>query len=481
MAPPRESGEPRSLLREDAIAATVVSPATQMRILAVDLGKRHPARMRMIWKSLRALALLSALAGAAACQTLSEVDKGLYGAAEAMTETDRVTGARSLSFRDREAQIDASAKRVGALVQKLEGGDAPYNAALDQEAYQRVSRITRRILRASHLADEADRWRVYLLPNDEVNAFVTGGAEVMVNLGLVRAVDSDHELAAVIGHEVAHVAANHVGEAQATLRTLALAGSGSVEREGYVEAFKQGSEQEADKLGMLYMALAGYNPMGAVRFWDDRVRDDPGYRYFRVHPTANERMRAARETVDAVKQYRRPGRINPKAREILSCNELWCPEEDKVAPGEGGGLLAILETALTTAGKHYAARAERKRQELEILRGETEALRQAAESGLYVYDGAIQSGGGSAPAQTAFRMTQQGPVEGRYRWIEDGRTYEGSLSYSHRNDADKPVYRWRDSFGEGMAVFSFQNDGASFEAHWYNPDGSYGGAWKGSL
>ena len=92
------------------------------------------------------------------------------------------------------------------------------NAGVDRRSYNRLLGIFQRVHSVSHFANE--NWKIVLLPEDGFNAFVTGGTYVAVYQGLMDEVRDDAAVAAVIGHEIGHVAANHVFEKQQLMIAL---------------------------------------------------------------------------------------------------------------------------------------------------------------------------------------------------------------------------------------------------------------------
>ena len=101
---------------------------------------------------------------------------------------------------------------------------------LTQVCIARVSRIAERVLAVSHLRNE--RWSFVLVNDPEFNAFVTGGSVLFINRGAVENHSND-EIAAIIGHEIAHVTANHRFERKSHLDTAKITGSKSARREWF--------------------------------------------------------------------------------------------------------------------------------------------------------------------------------------------------------------------------------------------------------
>ncbi len=275
------------------------------------------------------------------CQTMQSVDRGLYGLSNQVSSQDRITGARSLNVTARASQIQQGNQAAAQAISKYEKKDA----TLDSTQYNRAKRIFDRILKASHMAGES--WQIHLIPEESFNAFVTGGTVIVIHQGLMKQLSSDDEVAAVLGHELAHVAANHVFERQAGQIAHAV-GGGSSGKSGFVQAaYSRTDETEADNIGILYMALAGYNPDAAAVIWQ-RMYQLAGTNGQMVssHPMNSDRMKNAQAIAAKVKQYYKAGVVNPQAQDILNNNVLYAKRQAAgPAAGQGGGLASVLETA----------------------------------------------------------------------------------------------------------------------------------------
>lgn len=296
------------------------------------------------------------------CQTLKKVDQSLYQVAESVSERDRVTGQRTLSMANRQTQITQGNAYIEKLLAKEKKEKRSVNAALNKKQYYRLLKVFDRIHQVSHLKHE--RWQPVLIKRDSFNAFTTGGTYIVVHTELMDILKEDSELAAVIGHEIAHTVANHVFERQSHAQISALAGSNSARRSGYQAAFTHESEREADKIGILYSALAGYDPMAASRIWQRKYTEQGNARalFLHSHPVNAERYQETLAAGKAVKQYYRKGQINPRSAQILDNNVLWRKNQQQAAAGEGGGLSALLNTALGAYVQHQEAKFEERRQ-----------------------------------------------------------------------------------------------------------------------
>ena len=146
------------------------------------------------------------------------------------------------------------------------------------ERWQRYVRdIGARLLR--HTTDAEREYHFHVLDGDEVNAFATGDAYIFVSRGLLAYLESEDQLAAVIGHEIGHVVGRHMRKRRLTnisgklvgLAAAMATGRGELMRDVanplttlLVSGYGREMELEADQLGGEFMALAGYNPESII-------------------------------------------------------------------------------------------------------------------------------------------------------------------------------------------------------------------------
>lgn len=291
----------------------------------------------------------------------ADIDRGLYSMSETVAPVDKVTGRRELNWATRQNQI-ANSNAMGAQMIKekyLEQGQK-INADLDPAAYARLQNVFGRIHAVSHFADE--KWEAFLLPDKAWNAFTMGGSQIFVNKGLMDDVKSDDELAAVIGHEIAHVAANHVYEKQAYATAAQLKGSNSIKRDSFNAAYSRKDEEEADMVGTLYAALAGYDPHAVVDVWGRMYKSQGDtMALLASHPTNSSRQAANEAYSRSYAQYYMKGKINPDHERILHENAVFgggSPNAAGPKAGEGGGLLAAFDATTSVLQKHMTAKTE---------------------------------------------------------------------------------------------------------------------------
>jgi len=163
------------------------------------------------------------------------------------------------------------------------------------------------------------RYNFQILDTDEVNAFAAPDGYIFVTMGLLNSVSSDEELAAVLGHEVAHVAQKHFTDL--LLPQLAiLTGLSTIKNRRYRTAAIAGrlgtfllllrwsrrNEAEADDQGMWYAFNAGYDPAGIEQFLNRLAGSKPKSDFamiFETHPDPAERLKRARAHPSLARDY----------------------------------------------------------------------------------------------------------------------------------------------------------------------------------
>ena len=225
-----------------------------------------------------------------------------------------VTGERELSFISEQRELTIGQQQY-VPSQQGQGGQF----AVDQELTDYVQRV------GSRLAAVSDRQLPYefvVLNNGVPNAWALPGGKIAVNRGLLVELNSEAELAAVLGHEIVHAAARHGAQAmergmllQGAMLVGAIAAQGSEYADYAVGGAQLGAqllttrygrdaERESDAYGIRYMAKAGYDPAAAISLQETFVRLSQGRGssnwldgLFASHPPSQERVRNNRALV----------------------------------------------------------------------------------------------------------------------------------------------------------------------------------------
>lgn len=202
-----------------------------------------------------------------------------------------------------------------------------------------VERVTKRLTQAANnylknngYSSELQwyQWEAHLLKNQEPNACCYPGGKIVVYEGILPIVGNEAGLAAVLGHEIGHAIGKHSAESNTKRRTWSvwqivgatafqMAGSGtdvaqqtvdlSNEVLKYVDLkYSRKHEHEADHIGLILMAMAGYDPHEGPKVWERMTAalGDNKVRILSTHPSNEKRMRWMRDKwmSEALKYYR---------------------------------------------------------------------------------------------------------------------------------------------------------------------------------
>lgn len=221
--------------------------------------------------------------------------------------------------------VAAGAKQFGEMKRKKTLSTNPGHKA-------QVQRVAARLKQVIEIPNA--QWEFVVFEDETPNAFALPGGKVGVHSGLFQITQNDAGLAAVLGHEIAHVVLNHsqqrvnqaTGLAIGTLvldqvlrkkgasnsdRAMAATGAAAASTLGVVLPYSRKAEYQADKLGAIYMARAGYKPEEAVKLWERfsawnrKQKKGEGPEFLRTHPLNSSRIQALREFLPvALRQYR---------------------------------------------------------------------------------------------------------------------------------------------------------------------------------
>jgi len=249
----------------------------------------------------------------------------------ASCSTVPITGRRQLSLIPESQMLSMSFDQYGTFLKEN-------NVSTDQAATGMVRRVGTRIQHAveQYFAqqNQADRlkdykWEFNLVQSDEVNAWCMPGGKVVVYTGLLPVAKDETGLAVVLGHEIAHAIAGHGGE-RMSQQLLAQMGGAALDvalqskpqqtramwssvygvgaQYGALLPFSRQQESEADHLGLVFMAMAGYGPHQAITFWT-RMSASGGQKppeLLSTHPSDQRRIDDLRNLMPEAEKYYKP-------------------------------------------------------------------------------------------------------------------------------------------------------------------------------
>lgn len=191
----------------------------------------------------------------------------------------------------------------------------------DAGAQRRLQAVGARIVQASGSSIPVPQWEFVVFQGSELNAFALPGGKVGFFEGMLELTRDDSRLATVLGHEVAHVNARHAAERigaamvssvgtsvlgwalgldpSSGIDRLASAVIGAGTEYGVMRPFGRSQELEADRLGLGYMACAGFDPQAALGFWEAMARagGDKPPAFLSTHPSDTARIAQLRSEI----------------------------------------------------------------------------------------------------------------------------------------------------------------------------------------
>jgi predicted Zn-dependent protease len=212
------------------------------------------------------------------------------------------------------------AKRAKKEFSKMKQQEA---VTVNDDYRDMISQIGQNLVGVAQVDLPGTEWEFVVFEKDEPNAFAMPGGKVGVNRGLIDlAAGNEDEIAAVMGHEIAHVALRHSNKRMSqaiglgvggVILDVALRNQSSSERMlgraaygvgavvGLALPFSRSNEQEADLRGLYYSAMAGYDPRAAVSFWEKMESVNKGRRmlqFLSTHPNPGNRIQFLNENME---------------------------------------------------------------------------------------------------------------------------------------------------------------------------------------
>ena len=232
----------------------------------------------------------------------------------------------------RKSHVGMSAQQEAAL------GFQTYRQVLSQSQtidsgpqFEMVKNVAGRLARATGASGQSYDWQVSLIRDDQVNAFCLPGGKIVVYTGIFPVAQNDAALATVMGHEMAHATSRHGAQRvlQQNLTQTAMTGIavslsdmdynkqrtvmgalGAGAQFGILMPFSRKHESEADEIGLMYMARAGYDPQESIRFWQRMEKTGGGAppEFLSTHPSHGTRIQALEALMPkAMAEYQRAG------------------------------------------------------------------------------------------------------------------------------------------------------------------------------
>jgi predicted Zn-dependent protease len=248
-------------------------------------------------------------------------------------QTVPITGRQQLSLIPEGEVLSMSFTSYRDFLSKHKVITGTKDARMIKRVGERIERAVERYFSEHDLSDRLQgyAWEFNLVEDKEVNAWCMPGGKVVVYTGILPIAGDENGLAVVMGHEIAHAVANHgdermsqglIAQMGGMALSTALAQKPSETNQLFMAAYGLGAqvgillpysrlqESEADHLGLIFMAMAGYDPHEALDFWEKMASEKKGAappEFLSTHPADERRIRNIEELIPEAMEFYRKG------------------------------------------------------------------------------------------------------------------------------------------------------------------------------
>ena len=242
-----------------------------------------------------------------------------------------ITGRRQLSLIPGSTMLSMSSQQYGEFLKTNKVSTDQQQIALVKRVGRGIQLAVEQYFREKNLSEQLSgyNWEFNLVESKEVNAWCMPGGKVVVYSGLLPVTQTEAGLAVVMGHEIAHAVAEHGNERMSQgmvaqfggmalqealankpeqTQQLWMTAFGLGAQYGALLPFSRTQEGEADHLGLIFMAMAGYDPNQAISFWQRMAAQKSGQappEFMSTHPSDETRIAKIRESLpEAMRYYR---------------------------------------------------------------------------------------------------------------------------------------------------------------------------------
>lgn len=242
-----------------------------------------------------------------------------------------ITGRRQLSLVPHSQVFSLSSGNYEKMISESKLSQDQEKVRMLNDVGRAVALSAEDFMRENGMAKELVnyRWEVNLIEDDQVlNAFCLPGGKIGVYTGIYKVAQDEAGLATVVSHEVAHAVANHGAERLSQLLLVQLGGAtlsaaldespeetaglwmmayGLGAQVGALLPYSRAHEREADRIGLLIMARAGYDPRSAISFWErmKAQNSQAPIEFLSTHPDPDKRIEAIRSHIPEALEYYR--------------------------------------------------------------------------------------------------------------------------------------------------------------------------------
>ena len=241
-----------------------------------------------------------------------------------------LTGRSQMAFLPESTMVEMSLTNYSQFLSESKVSNDNYQTGVVRKVGTRIAAAVEEYLKQNGFQDRISdfKWEFNLVENDEVNAWCMPGGKVVFYTGILPLTQNEAGLAVVMGHEIAHAVARHGNERMSQQLLIQLGGvalSEAVKEKpqetqalfmvaygvgsqvGMLLPYSRKHEYEADHLGLIFMAMAGYDPHEAPNFWVrmSQMGSSKVPEFLSTHPVSEKRIEALNALIpEAMNHYR---------------------------------------------------------------------------------------------------------------------------------------------------------------------------------
>ncbi len=243
-----------------------------------------------------------------------------------------ITGRKQLDLIPDNEMLSMSFQQYDQFLKSNKESTNQKEIAIVKKVGERISNAVESYFAGRNLSSQLNgyKWEFHLIDGKEANAWCMPGGKVVVYNGILPITKTEAGLAVVLGHEIAHAVAKHGNErmSQALItqlggvalsealknkpvltQNLFMAAFGIGTQVGILLPYSRLQESEADHLGLIFMAMAGYDPHEALAFWQRMMSAQKGQlppEFLSDHPSDAARIEAIKKELPEVMKYYKP-------------------------------------------------------------------------------------------------------------------------------------------------------------------------------
>lgn len=260
-----------------------------------------------------------------------------------------LTGRKQVLLVSDQEVLNLSLQEYGEFMKSAPKSTDKANTAQVQKVGRNIANAVEAYLKANGMESMISEyaWEFNLVKSNEVNAFCMPGGKIVVYEGILPITQDETGLAVVLGHEVAHAVAKHANErmsqqmlqqyggaalgaalsgSSSTVQTVANSVYGLGAEYGVMLPYSRKQELEADELGLIFMAMAGYNPQEAEGFWTRMSQKAGGAgvaEFQSTHPSDETRIKKIRAALPNAMKYYKGGTSSSTKNQSKKTSKEW--------------------------------------------------------------------------------------------------------------------------------------------------------------